>query len=228
MRLPLRTLPLVALVAGGCLAAPKWAAPEAATAPAVNRADAALDRAADCFSRRDEAGAVPHLSAYLALCPDSHPTRFQLAEILYRHGEPDRAEAEFARYLASAPASGDARRAQCHARLATLAEARGDAFAEHLHRGAGLLRLVEKWDADPARRDDRAAEPALAQALGELNRALERQPGDARANLYAALVLTRLNQHAAAARRLAAARDGLPDLALSEAEHDAILATINY
>lgn len=224
--LTLRAIPLAALIAGGCIAAPKWADPEPVSAAvAPGPADAALDRAADCFAKNDEAGAVPHLFAYLRRNPDALPARFQLAEVLYRTGDADRAGDEFARLLADAPEAGPfaARRSQCHARLASMAEARGDDFAEQLHRGAGLLRLVEKWDADPARRDDAAAEPVLSQALAALSAARELRPQDARANLYASQVLARLGQHAAAERLRRIARAGLPDAALGDAERDCIL-----
>lgn len=220
--LALYALPCAALIAGGCLATPKWVAEPAAGVAPVDPADIALDAAADCFARRDDAAAAPHLADYLRHRPDAHPTRFQLAELLYRQGDLERAEAEFDRLLRDTPEAGPARewRAQCHARLATLAEARGDDYAEQLHRGVGLVRLVEKWDADPARRDDAAAESALAQALAALGVARELRPNDARANLYASLALTRLGQDAAAGRLLHAARAGLPDAALSEAERD--------
>ena len=225
--LTLRAVPLAALIAGGCIAAPKWPGPEPVTATVTpDPADAALDRAADCFANNNEAGAVPHLSNYLRHHPAALPTRFQLAEVLYRTGDADRAEAEYDRVLSATPETGPmaARRPQCHARLAAMAEARGDDFAEQLHRGAGLLRLVEKWDADPARRDDVAAEPVLSQALTALNAARELRPRDARANLYASKVLDRLGQAAPAERLRRIARDGLPDPAVNDAERDQILA----
>src|SRR5690349_12907755 len=141
-----------AAAAVGCLAPAPW--PDGP--PAAAGTDA-LTRAADCLDRGDEAGAVPHLRAYVAAHPDALMVRAHLAELLWRQGRADEARGQFERFVEDAQrAAGPARDhlAQGHARLMAIAEAAGDAYREELHRGIGLLLLVEKWDADPGRRDE--------------------------------------------------------------------------
>jgi cytochrome c-type biogenesis protein CcmH/NrfG len=93
-----------------------------------------------------------------------------------------------------------------------------------LHRGIGLLLLVRKWDADPARRDEAAAERTLAKAAAALRTARDERPADPRANLYLADVYERLGQPSAASAARAAARTAGPDAALTPGERDALAA----
>jgi hypothetical protein len=99
-----------------------------------------------------------------------------------------------------------------------IAEATGDPYREHLHKGIGLYLLAAKWDADPARRDPVAGEQALAKAVAALRTAREDRPTDPRANLYLAAALDKLGQTAAARSARRAARAGLPDPSLTPAE----------
>ncbi len=219
MRKTLLAAAAVGLTAVGCFAPFRWVeVPDAA--PAGDYGDGALTRAAACLDRGDEPGAVLHLREYVRANPSAHMTRAHLAELLYRHGEPAAARAEFERFLAAAPPAGPAHahRPHCHARLVSLAEAAGDSAAEHYHRGVGLLLLVEKWDADPARRDEVRAEQTCAQAAAALRTAGDDQPPDARVNLYLARAYARLGQPAAAAAARRQARAGLPDPRLTAAE----------
>ncbi len=188
-------------------------------------AEDALARAADCLDRGDEAGAVPHLRAYVKAHPDALMVRAHLAELLWRHGRADEARGEFERFVADAQrAAGPAHDhlAHCHARLMAIAEAAGDAYREELHRGIGLLLLVEQWDADPDRRDEAVAEQTLAKAAAALRAAAAERPGDPRAYLYLAETYARLGQPSAARAAARTAKAGLPDPAVTPAERERI------
>jgi thioredoxin-like negative regulator of GroEL len=212
--------------AAGCLAPFSW--PEDRPPPAASAAapdDDALTRAADRLEHGDEAGAVPHLRAYLRAHPDALMIRAHLAELLLRQGRADEARAEFERFIADAQLADGPPRGHlvhCHTRLMALAEAGGDTYREELHRGIGLLLLVERWDADPGRRDETAAEQTLAKAAAALRAAADERPGDPRAHLYLADVYARLGQPSAARAALRAARAGLPDPAVTPAERERI------
>jgi predicted Zn-dependent protease len=185
-------------------------------------ADAALGRAADCLGRDDYPAAVPHLRAYLAVNPDAVLVRFQLAEVLFRTGHPA-AGGEFARVVADAGPAMAARLPHCHTRLMTLADAAGDRYRAHLHRGIGLALLADGWASDPARRDADATERTRTQAAAELRLAVSVRPDDPRANLHLAVVLDRLGQPGPARAARAAARRGLPDPSLTPADRSAIV-----
>jgi cytochrome c-type biogenesis protein CcmH/NrfG len=190
-------------------------------------ADDALTRAADCLDRGDEAAAVPHLRAHLAAHPDALMIRAHLAELLLKHGKPDEARGQFERFVADAQLTtgpAHAHLVQCHARLMAIAEADGDAYREELNRGIGLVLLVRKWDADPDRRDEAAAERTLARAAAALRAATAERPGDARALLYLSEVYDRLGQTSAARTALRAAQTGLPDLGVTLDECERIAA----
>lgn len=174
-----------------------------------------LTAAAEKLDRGDDAGALPHLQAHVAAHPDAVMIRAYLAELHLKLGHPADSRAEFERVIATAQftPAGPARRhlVHCHTRLMEIADADGDPFAEHLHRGIGLFLLVKQWDADPDRRDDAAAEQTLAKAAVALRRARDEKPGDPRTNLYLADVYDRLGQPSAATAARRAAKAGLPD-----------------
>src|SRR5205823_3922810 len=107
----------------------------------------------------------------------------------------------------------------CHTRLMQMAEADGDGYAEHLHRGIGLLLLVRRWDADPARRDEAAAEATLGKAVRALREAKEEKPTDPRVNFWLAEAYDRLGQPSAARAARRAARVPAP-FALTRFERD--------
>ena len=212
----------LALATAGCFSPFSWPSdrlPPPAD-PAPNAGEAALGRAADCLGRGDEVGAVPHLREYVAANPDAGLTRAHLAELLAKHGDAAGARIEFERVLLEAPTTGPIarHRAHCHTRLMALAEAAGDDFGEHLHRGIGLMLLVEKWDADSATADEVVAEQTCAKAIRALLVARADHPTDARVNLYLATAYERLGQPGAAAMALTLARAGLPDSRLTAAE----------
>lgn len=208
----MRAVGLLLLVCG-CAGLPRPA--DDALAP--DPADVALGRAAACLDRDDYPAAVPHLRTYLATNPDDVLVRVQLAECLYRSGD-GTARAEFERVTADAGPRHLSRLPHCHTRLMTLAEAEGDDYRVHLHRGLGLARLADGWDADPTRRDADRAERARTRAAAELRQASAERPDDPRANLYLAALYDRLGQAGPARAARAAACRGLPDPTLTTAE----------
>ena len=208
-----------AAAAVGCLAP----FPDLERPPAP--AEDALTRAADCLDRGDEAGALPHLRAHLDAHPDALMIRAHLAELLLKHGNTAEARGHFEHFVADAQrATGpaNAHLIHCHARLMAIAEESGDAYRESLHRGIGLVLLVRKWDADPDRRDETAAEQTLSKAAAALRTAAAERPGDPRAHLYLSEAYGRLGQPSAARAALRAARAGLPDPAVTPDERQRI------
>jgi tetratricopeptide (TPR) repeat protein len=188
-------------------------------------ADDALTQAAECLERGDESAAVPHLRVYVKAHPDAIMVRAHLAELLFRAGRHAEARGQYDRTVADAqratgPAKGHL--VHCHTRLMAIAEATDDAFHEQLHRGIGLVLLVERWDADPERRDQVVAEQTLAKAVAALRAAKDARPTDPRANLYLGDALARLGQASAARAAYRAARAGLPDPEVTPAERERI------
>ena len=189
-----------------------------ATAVTVLRAvhdDAALMQAAEALDRGDDATATDRMREYVAANPSAVMPRAHLAELLYRQGRAAEARRHYERFVADAqPATGAPRRhlAHCHTRLMSLAEGRGDAYAEALHRGIGLLVLAER-DAP-----DDSTEPTLAKALDALQAARDERPDSARVHVYLGRTLRALGQAAAARPSFARARDCLPDATLTPTE----------
>jgi hypothetical protein len=148
--------------------------------------------------------------------------RAYLAELLFKLRRFDEAAGQFERFITAAqPMTGPPRAhlVHCHTRLMAIAEAKGDGYREHLHRGIGLLLLVREWDADPARHDEGMATSTLAQAAAALREARADRPADPRANLYLADVYARLGQPGPAKAAVRAAKAGVPvGLTPAEAE----------
>jgi uncharacterized protein HemY len=195
-------------------------------APAA-RGDDALNRAAECLDRGDEAGALPHLREHVRTYPEAAMIRAHLAELLVRLGRPAEARGHFERFVADAQTmSGPTHRhlVHCHTRLMELARRDHDLYREHLHCGIGLLLLVERWKAEPDRQDPVLAEQTLVKALTALRIARNERPTDARANLYLAEVLDRLGQPGPACVARRTAHAGLPDPSLTHLEREKIEA----
>jgi tetratricopeptide (TPR) repeat protein len=234
-----RVLVGVALTAvAGCLAPFSWPEdrrvveaakvdPIPVTEPVVEKDHLAL--AAEQLDRGDDAAALPHLKAHVKAHPDAVMIRAYLAELHLKLGNPTASRTEFERVIAAAQGAppGPARRhlVHCHTRLMEIAQADDDAFAEHLHRGIGLLLLVRQWDYDPERRDDVASEQTLSKAAAALRKARDERPGDARANLYLADVYERLGSPSAARAARRGARAALPDASLTAWEVERIRET---
>src|SRR5262245_55788609 len=61
-----------------------------------------LQLAAECLERRDDAGALPHLTRYVEAHPDHAVIRVHLAEVLLRTGQRAEARRQFEQYVADA------------------------------------------------------------------------------------------------------------------------------
>jgi predicted Zn-dependent protease len=207
----MRAVAVACLFAAGCLALPP------ATDRPAGRSDEpgpdALALAAVCLDRGDDAAAAGHLAVHVQLHPDEVMTRAMLAELLFRLGRYPAARVEFDRVVADAqPASGSPHDhlVHCHTRLMQMAEAADDPFEENLHRGIAFLCLVDRWDADPARRDEAMAEATVGKAVKALREAKAERPSDPRVNLYLAEAYSRLGPPSASRAARAAAREKAP------------------
>jgi tetratricopeptide (TPR) repeat protein len=176
-----------------------------------------LALAAEHLDRGELSKAITHLTAHVRTHPDEVMTRAYLAELLFQSKRYDEAAAEFEEVIAAAqPMTGKPHDhlVHCHTRLMSIAEERGDEYREHLHRGIGLLRLVERWEGDSKRREDNASEATLVQALSELKAAEREKPKDARVHFYFAEVSSRLGQTAAASASVRKA-NALPPIGMT-------------
>jgi predicted Zn-dependent protease len=156
--------------------------------------------------------AAPHLARYVAERPDHHLVRAQFAEVLLRLYRPQEARAQLERFCAAV--QEDLRLARdhlphSHMRLMEIAEADGDDYAAHLHRGIGLYYLALR----------RApAESLLFQSAAELVLAQRLRPEEARPCWYLYQVWSKLALSQPAQRWLRAADEAAPFSALAPAE----------
>lgn len=178
-----------------------------------------LSLAAEKLDRGDDAAALPHLKAHVKAHPDAVMIRAYLAELHLKLGNSTASRTEFERVVADAQGSppGPARRhlVHCHTRLMEIAQALDDPFAEQLHRGIGLLLLVQQWDSEPDRGDEVSTEQTLSKAAAALRKAKDERPDDARVNLYLGDVYERLGSHSAAMTARRSAKAALPDASLT-------------
>jgi len=172
-----------------------------------------LALAAECLSRGDESAACDHFEMYLREHPDQPVFRVQLADLLLKAGKLERARFHYDRFVADARECGRplwVQLVEAHTRLMELAALDDDPFAEALHRGLGLLVLVEQQDADP-HRDEAFREQVLCKAAKALSEAKRLRPNDARVRLYLAEVYAKMgNAHGADAERRAARNANRP------------------
>ena len=199
----------------GCFAPFTRPEDRAAPAPMAVPDDGALMRAAEALDRGDEQAAAVQMREYVTANPGAVMPRAHLAELLFRQGQAAEARRHYERFVADAqPATGVPRRhlTHSHTRLMALAEGTGDAYAEALHRGVGLLLLAERGDAEALN------EPTLAKAVASLQAAHDERPDAARPCVYLARALRALGQPAAARAAAEKARDRLPDPSLTPTE----------
>jgi tetratricopeptide (TPR) repeat protein len=201
-------------------------------------AQAHLSLAAAHLELGDDAGACPHLGRYVAARPDQVTVRCHYAELLYRLQRMREAREQFDRFMADAQQqTGPAVKAllHCQTRLMEIAEKEDDPYAEHLHRGIGLLLLAgaraDLCD-DPnceqgnypleERRfpffTDPVQESLLFKAAGELTLARQERPDEARPCWYLYEVWSALAQHRLADRWLREAHNAAPFSYLTPAE----------
>lgn len=170
---------------------------------------ALLRQAAQCLDTGDDLTALEYLRQYVDAFPEHLSMRAHLAELLLKLGRTEPAREQLEQYLADCPVYGEAaqHRLHCHTRLVELAVARGDNYAEHLHRGGGLLALAEQLQRqDP---DCADVQRILFQAIAELKGAAASRPEEPRPHLWLARCWEQLGQtqpareHRAKARQLA-------------------------
>ena len=211
-----RPLPLYLAVCLGCQAFP-------ATGPVAAPADDALQQAAACIERGDEAGAVPHMVRHIQANPEQIMIRAYLAELLLRLQRLPEAQWHFERFVAEAQETDGPAHKQlvhCHTRLMEIAQDREDTYGERLHRGIGLLLLARQEQALREANDpDGLRQKLLCKAVAELKAAHEVRPDEARPCWYLFEVWSALNQPRPAGRALREARDAAPfSTALTPAE----------
>lgn len=205
---------------------------EGRTAEAVSsfRASLRLDPAesrnhlslAAAYLAQDSGGlAVSQLAEYLAAEPRHLAVRAHYAELLLKLDRTAEAREQFERFAADAqeyPARAEEQLVHCHSRLMEVAEAEGDDYAEHLHRGIGLYLLAKQRAALADPEGELPAEALLFRAAGELAQARKRKPDEARPCWYLHEVWKRLAQPQPAARWLRAAESAAPFSHLTSAE----------
>lgn len=180
-----------------------------------------LSLAAAYLEQGDEAGACPHLAAYVQAHPDHRVIRARYAELLLRQRRLAEAHAEFTRYVTDAQdAEGltAPHLIHCQSRLMDIAEAQGDVYSEHLHRGIGLYLVGRKRRLLPNPEGELPVEALLCRAAGELTLARLQRPEEARPCWYLYEVWSRLAQRPAALRWLREADAAAPFSYLTPAE----------
>ena len=184
-----------------------------------------LSLAAAYLEIGDEAGACLHLSRYLAARPDQATVRCHYAELLYRLHRTQESREQFNRFMADAQEQSKTTAnalLHCQSRLMEIAEQKDDAYAEHLHRGIGLLYLARSRAELCEHPPDLMQESLLCKAAGELTLAQQERPDEARPCWYLHEVWSALAQHRLAARWLRHAYDAASFSYLTPAERHLI------
>jgi hypothetical protein len=197
------------------LVAPSEPVAEESNAPVTPPIDTddSLQQAASCVEQGNEAGAVPHMLRHVQAHPDQIMIRAYLAELLLRLKRLPEAQRHFERFIADAQqVTGPANKhlIHCHTRLMEIAQEREDAYAEHLHRGIGLLLLARQKGILAEADDPALLQKLLCKAATELTEAHTLQPADARPCVYLFEVWTALDQPLPASKALRHARVEAP------------------
>jgi len=184
-------------------------------------AQAHLSLAAARLELGDEAGACPHLGRYVEAKPTEAAVRGHYAELLFRLKRYREAREQFERFVVDAQELGEAPAKEllhCHARLVEVAEWEDEAYAEHLHRGIGLLLLARARAELSDVEKDPVQESLLCKAAGELTLALQARREEARPCWYLHEVWSALGQRSLADRWLRDARAAAPFTYLTPTE----------
>jgi predicted Zn-dependent protease len=166
--------------------------------------------------------ACPHLATYLAARPEHLSIRLHFADLLLRLQRLPEARVQFERYVADAQGQGGPAARQllhCHSQLMEIAETLDDVYEEHLHRGIGLFLLARERAGVPDADDGTVStEGLLCKAAGELTRARQKRPEEARPYWYLSQVWSRLAQRHPAQHCLRQAEDASLTSQLTPAE----------
>lgn len=200
---------------------------EETPAPSTPAPDDPLGLAAACIEKGDQAGAAEQLRKHLQAHPEQIMIRAYLAEQLLRMKKYLEAQHHFDRFISEAQdAEGPARNhvLHCHTRLMEIAQNRDDLYAEHLHRGIGMVLLARKLDTGigNAEVEPGFRERLLCKAVAELNRAKKLRPDEPRAYCYLVEVFRKLDQPRSAERASESAKKLAALLPLAPAEMKAL------
>jgi hypothetical protein len=180
-----------------------------------------LSLAAAYLEKRDEIDACTHLGAYLDAYPENLSIRARYAELLARLRRLKDARTQFETYVADVqelPEPPAQTLVPCHTRLMEIAEARNDAYGEHLHRGIALLLLARRREQLQPSEGQLPAEGLLCKAATELSLANLKRPEEARPCWYLYLAWSQLGQRQLAVCRLIQADRAAPFTYLTPAE----------
>lgn len=198
--------------------------PEQAKPPEPDLAQGALQLAAQCLDRGDHAGALPHLAKYVEMHPEHVTIRAHYAELLLRQKQLPEARRQFERYVADALDQGETackHLIHVHTRLVEIAQEENDSYAEHLHRGVGLLLLARQVASRPEA-DGPDPEKMLFKAATELREAAKERPNEAGPYWHAYEAWSQLGQQLPARKNLRAAHDAALVSELAPAERQAL------
>ena len=187
-----------------------------------------LGLAAEAIRVGEPMRAAEHMRQHIRENPDQIMIRAYLAELCRRQRDPHEAEYQFTRFIELAQGANPSARdhtIHCHTRLMELASERGDEYQEHLQRGIGLYLLGRKAAAKSTAVEPEVVESMYGRAVGELTKATERDPEDARGWWYLSRVWEELRQPQAVRRCLAKA-EGRTVLSTMTATEKAALAEV--
>jgi hypothetical protein len=188
----------------------------------ASQCQAHLGLAATYLALGRDPDALIHLRHYLKAQPDHFLIRWHLAEVLLRLAQPTEARQHLERFLIAVqnrPMLEGEHVLRCHTRLMDVACLQGDSYAEHLHRGIGLLLLAQRkaeTGSDAATR--RAVEELLCKSAAELTLARLERPEEARPAWYLHRVWLALAQRQNAERWLRTAQHQATPGTLTPAE----------
>jgi hypothetical protein len=189
----------------------KTSSPSKSEEPEIEPSDDPLAGFTGALKRGDKLVAASYLEAYVRQHPDQAMYRLQLAELLIQTKNDAKARAHFEQFVANAQTGPETIRkylVHAHTRLMEIAQRKNDSFGELLHRGIGLLILVQEQDNNPER-DDEFCEEMLCKSYRALIEAKELKPGDQRVRVYLAEVYERMGNRRASMNERGAARNGV-------------------
>lgn len=191
-----------------------------------DHAQAHLGLAATYLALGRDPEALVQLRHYLRLHPDHFLIRWHLADVLLRLAQPTEARQHLERFLVAVqqrPQLEDDPVLRCHTRLMEVATLQGDRYAEHLHRGIGLLLLAQrKAELKTARANKRSIEELLCKSAAELTLARLERPDEARPAWYLHCAWLALGQRQSAERWLRTTKRLATPGSLSPAEMAAL------
>jgi tetratricopeptide (TPR) repeat protein len=184
-----------------------------------------LSLAAAFLEKGEDEAALTHLAEYVRSHPENLKVRVHLAELLIRMKRLSEARTELERVVADAqnlakPPAQDL--IHCQTRLMEIAEAAGDEYGIHLHRGIGVYYIARQRNCLEDDSEKSGTEALLCQAAGELAMARAVRPDEARPSWYLYQVWTHLDQREAALLNLRGADAAAPFSYLTSAEKNGL------